>query len=69
MKKLSKYVALMLCVLAVASCSKNKFNVNGEITQAKDSVLYFENMSLDGPVVMDSVKLSDDGKFAFSGSG
>ena len=69
MKKLSKYAALMLCVLAVASCSKNKFNVNGEITQAKDSVLYFENMSLDGPVVMDSVKLSDDGKFAFSGDG
>ena len=59
----------MFCVLAVASCSKNKFNVNGEITQAKDSVLYFENMSLDGPVVMDSVKLSDDGKFAFSGDG
>ena len=59
----------MLCVLAVASCSKNKFNVNGEITQAKDSVLYFENMSLDGPVVMDSVKLGDDGKFAFSGDG
>lgn len=69
MKKLSKYAALMFCVLAVASCSKNKFNVNGEITQAKDSVLYFENMSLDGPVVMDSVKLSDDGKFAFSGDG
>lgn len=69
MKKLSKYAALMLCVLAVASCSENKFNVNGEITQAKDSVLYFENMSLDGPVVMDSVKLSDDGKFAFSGDG
>lgn len=69
MKKLSKYAALMLCVLAVASCSKNKFNVNGEITQAKDSVLYFENMSLDGPVVMDSVKLGDDGKFAFSGDG
>ena len=69
MKKLSKYAALMLCVLAVASCSRNKFNVNGEITQAKDSVLYFENMSLDGPVVMDSVKLSDDGKFAFSGDG
>lgn len=69
MKKLSKYAALMLCVLAVASCSKNKFNVNGEIIQAKDSVLYFENMSLDGPVVMDSVKLSDDGKFAFSGDG
>lgn len=69
MKKLSKYAALMFCVLAVASCSKNKFNVNGEITQAKDSVLYFENMSLNGPVVMDSVKLSDDGKFAFSGDG
>lgn len=57
---------LMLCILAVASCSKNKFHVEGEITEAKDSVLYFENMSLDGPVVVDSVKLSENGKFSFA---
>lgn len=60
-------MALAICALGVASCSQNKFHVEGEITEAKDSVLYFENMSLDGPVVVDSVKLSEDGKFSFSG--
>lgn len=58
--------SIALCMLAVASCSQKKFHVNGTITEAKDSVLYFENMSLDGPVVIDSVKLGEDGSFAFS---
>lgn len=59
---------LLICaVLMLASCSKDKFHVEGNITEAKDSVLYFENMSLDGPVVVDSVILDADGAFSFSG--
>ena len=59
---------LLICaVLLLASCSKDKFHVEGNITEAKDSVLYFENMSLDGPVVVDSVILDADGAFSFSG--
>jgi peroxiredoxin len=54
-------------VMAFASCQQNKFHVTGNITDAQDSVLYFENMSLDGPVIIDSVKLSSDGSFDFSG--
>ncbi len=54
-------------VVAFASCQQNKFHVTGNITDAQDSVLYFENMSLDGPVIVDSVKLTSDGKFDFSG--
>lgn len=61
-----KYAAMLVCGLTLASCSNNKFHVEGEITEAKDSVLYFENMSLDGPVVVDSVKLGNDGRFSFS---
>lgn len=52
--------------VALASCDNKKFRVDGTITDAKDSVLYFENMSLDGPVAIDSVKLGDDGAFSFS---
>lgn len=52
--------------VGLASCDNKKFRVDGTITDAKDSVLYFENMSLDGPVAIDSVKLGDDGAFCFS---
>lgn len=58
--------AAALMAVALASCDNKKFRVDGTITDAKDSVLYFENMSLDGPVAIDSVKLGDDGAFSFS---
>ena len=62
-----KYIIpVLLCLLA--SCGKGKFHVNGEITNAKDSVLYFEHNGLDGFKVLDSVKLDTDGKFNFTGN-
>ena len=57
---------MSLAVLALASCNK-KFQVAGTISDAKDSILYFENMSLNGPVTVDSVQLGEDGTFAFDG--
>ena len=65
MKHMRKAVAMMLAALTIASCSDNKFTVEGQIGNAKDSVLYFENVGLEGINVLDSVKLSDDGEFAF----
>lgn len=67
MKSLSKAAYALLVVTAMAACSEKKFHVTGKIAQAKDSVLYFENMSLDGPQIVDSVKLDDDGGFSFDG--
>lgn len=58
--------AAALMAVGLASCDNKKFRIDGTITDAKDSVLYFENMSLDGPVAIDSVKLGDDGAFSFS---
>jgi len=55
----------VVAVLLMSACTGKKFHVQGEITNAKDSTLYFENISLEGPVVLDSVKLADDGKFNF----
>ena len=53
-------------VFTICSCTGRSFNVSGTITEAKDSVLYLENMSLSGPVAIDSVKLSESGTFSFS---
>lgn len=64
MKKILLYPLTLLALLA--SCTTGKYHVEGEITNAKDSTLYFENISLEGPVVMDSVKLAEDGKFHFT---
>lgn len=67
MKSLSKAAYTLLVVTAITACSEKKFHVTGKIAQAKDSVLYFENMSLDGPQIVDSVKLDGDGGFSFDG--
>lgn len=65
--KLIVSVALTLAATAITSCSGEKFKVSGNITEAKDSTLYFENMSLNGPVAVDSIKLGADGSFTFEG--
>ncbi|KGF16731.1 hypothetical protein HMPREF1640_09000 [Prevotella sp. S7-1-8] len=65
--KLIVSVALALAATAVSSCSGEKFKVSGNISDAKDSTLYFENMSLNGPVAIDSIKLGADGSFTFEG--
>lgn len=60
-------LAIALAALCITSCSDEKFHVSGTISNAQDSLLYFENMSLNGPVTVDSVKLGKDGSFSFDG--
>ncbi len=67
---IKKHFAFALAALAMVgttACNERKFHVDGAIENAADSTLYFENMSLNGPVKVDSVKLSADGSFAFDG--
>ena len=59
-------LAVSLMMLGAVSCSNKKFEVSGNISDAKDSLLYFENMSLNGAVVVDSTKLDADGNFSFA---
>ena len=66
MKKLFPAASLVMAALAFTACSEKKFHVEGSIENAKDSLLYFENISLEGPVVVDSVRLDADGNFDFS---
>ena len=64
---MKKYVVLALAVMGMAACSEKKCHVEGSITNAKDSVLYLENISLMGPEVIDSVRLDGDGRFSLAG--
>ena len=59
---------MALAVLALASCNEKKFHVEGNISNAKDSLLYFENVGIEEVTLLDSVRLGDDGSFAFSGA-
>ena len=63
--RLFSVAAIMVAALALTSCNNKKFHINGNITEAQDSMLYLENISLNGPVKIDSVKLGEDGAFAF----
>ena len=66
MKHIWKAAAIAVAALTIASCNDKKFTVEGQITNAQDSVLYFENVGLEGINVLDSVKLNDKGDFSFS---
>ena len=66
MKHIWKIAAVVLAVMTIASCDNKKFTVEGQITNAKDSTLYFENVGLEGINILDSVKLGDSGDFSFS---
>ena len=64
--KIYSAAVIMVAALAFTSCNNKKFHINGNITEATDSMLYLENLSLNGPVKIDSVKLGEDGAFAFN---
>lgn len=66
MKHILKGAAFLLAAMTIASCNDNKFTVEGEIANAKDSVLFFENVGIEGVEVLDSVKLNENGEFSFS---
>ena len=66
MKQIRKAALLFMAAMTIASCNDHKFTVEGEIANAKDSVLYFENVGIEGIEVLDSVKLDDKGDFSFS---
>lgn len=52
--------------MMLAACDKApKFHVEGTIGEAKDSMLYLLQSSLDGVQRLDSVKLKEDGAFSF----
>lgn len=66
MKTAIRICLVGVIVMALASCGK-KFQVTGQITGAKDSVLYFENVGLNGVEEVGHATLDADGRFDFGG--
>ena len=64
---MKKYLLIAVAALAIASCSEKKYHVEGSIAQAKDSLLVFENVGIEEIIVVDSIRLGEDGAFSFSG--
>lgn len=64
MKKI--FFVIMVACVSLCSCNQQKFHIEGTIEGAQDSLLYLENMSLNGPEVIDSLQLKADGHFAFA---
>ena len=66
MKHLYIIVAAAAAVI-LAGCQGETFSVRGTISDAEGKTLYFENMSLNGPVAVDSATLDAGGTFSFKG--
>ena len=61
------YFLLALVVIGLGACDNGpKFKVQGEVADAEDKTLYLEASSLEGIVLLDSVKLSSNGNFSFA---
>ena len=65
--KTIKILILSSAVAMMAACNGNKFHVEGEVTGAADSVLYFEHVGLNGIEETGRVTLDKNGQFEFSG--
>ena len=66
---MNKYaISLFTAALILTACNqKETFTVEGTVEGAQDSTLYFEQSTLTGLKMLDSVKLGGDGRFTFKG--
>lgn len=71
MKYLLKNLPLFLIsIFTIVGCKQKgeQFTIQGTITEAQDTMLYLEHLTLsDGPVAIDSAKLGKAGDFQFHG--
>lgn len=65
MIKTAKLLAAAVAV-ALTACQQPHFTIEGTVSGAQDSTLYFQHASLEGIVTLDSVRLSADGRFTFT---
>lgn len=60
--------SLMAMAALITSCTNNgpQFHIEGHINGAKDTTLYLEGIRLNGVELIDSIRLGEDGAFAFA---
>ena len=64
---MKKIGLIALVALALTACDNegNTFTVKGTIEGAQDKTLCLQNKTLGGTVILDSVRLGEDGNFEF----
>ncbi len=60
-------VAVGLMAMFTACNNENEYTISGKITGAEGKVLRLQLLKLDGVQVIDSVKLTESGRYSFSG--
>ncbi len=65
---LTKWTTVITLLLAICTgCDKEQtFTIKGIITDAEGQIMYLENVGISATELLDSVKLSDNGKFDFT---
>ena len=68
MKGMKQTLTILFALVLLSACRQEKmFCIEGNITGAADTVLYLEHLTLGkGTVVIDSIRLKDDGAFCFT---
>ena len=65
---MKRFFYLFVAIVLASCAQKDRFHVDGSITGAADTTLYLEHITLgDGIVVVDSVRLGEEGTFVLSG--
>lgn len=65
---MKRFFYLFVAIVLASCAQKGRFHVDGSITGAADTTLYLEHITLgDGIVVVESVRLGEDGTFMLSG--
>ena len=62
----SKYLSVAIGALCLVACGEKQFHVEGTVSEAADSLLYFEHVGISDITVLDSARLGSDGAFSFS---
>lgn len=66
MRRAAAVTFLPALALSLACCTgEGKFTVTGEVADAAEGTLYLEAVGMEGVQVLDSVRLTDSGKFRF----
>jgi len=59
-------LCLIIALIFGACTDKNKFTVEGNIKNGAGKILYFENITTNSIILLDSAKIKSDGKFKFT---
>lgn len=64
-KNLKHLPFLLLLFLSVVSCNKKEFTLKGTLENGANKMLYLEELTPEGPLFIDSIKLDAKGRFSY----